>query len=261
MFQYQHFLNFTTVSSKQYKDQTLGQLYTNTKHHNQRNQILFHTVDSINARVMYCADHDSDSPRLRPIDLLSPFSFVTWVVLVFILIFCSIASSFAVLDLISVPNHWTANCFIKCTLNRLIDLVVSLVEKDMGKRSSVKTLLGLTGICLGTNYKNFLTIQLVFPRTANAIQNVTELLDLNFNIIDSPVGETGQDKSGWLKRVNFHAKIDESKREKYVLEVERWLKFLTISNEVLIKMLANVKENNAIVLSAPYYIEAFNLQS
>jgi hypothetical protein len=89
---------------------------------------------------------------------------------------------------------------------------------------------------------------------------VTELLDLNFNIIESPVGGTDQDKAGWLKRLNFHLEIDENKRGKYVIEVEQWLKFVTPSTEVLLNMLANVIEKNAVFLSAPYYIQVFNLQ-
>jgi hypothetical protein len=104
-------------------------------------------------------------------------------------------------------------------LNGCIDLVVSLLEKDLGKRSSVKTLLGLIVIGLCNTYNNFPTIPLVFPRTGDAIQNVTELLDLNFNIIASPVGGNDQDKAGWLKRLNFHLEIDENKRGKYVIEV------------------------------------------
>jgi hypothetical protein len=67
---FQHYLNFTTVV----EDVTnYGRIITEPKYYSIKHSILFHAIDSSNDRVVYC-DRNSDSPRLRPIKLSSPFS-------------------------------------------------------------------------------------------------------------------------------------------------------------------------------------------
>jgi hypothetical protein len=72
---------------------------------------------------------------------------------------------------------------IKSFFNFLFDLVVCLLEQDLGKEHFTKMFIGLILVYLGNDYKNYLTIDLVFPRAGSAVGNLTELLDLNFNIM------------------------------------------------------------------------------
>jgi hypothetical protein len=58
-----------------------------------------------------------------------------------------------------------------------------LLEKDVGRKNCTKAFIGLIVICIGNDYKNYLTIELVFPRASEAISTLTELLDLNFNLL------------------------------------------------------------------------------
>jgi hypothetical protein len=74
------------------------------------NAILMHEVGSRSDRIIYC-DRNSDTLKLRPLNLLSPLSFLTWAVLVFILILCATASTFAIFDLSSVANNSTELAF------------------------------------------------------------------------------------------------------------------------------------------------------
>jgi hypothetical protein len=247
---YQFFLNFTTVANTPENWQDYGELVTNEKS-SAEYSISSHAVDSINERILYC-DRNSDSPRHRPIILSSPFSFETWVTLVLLLILCAIASSFAIFDMCSVSKNWTTIVFIKTTFNSLLELIMCLIEKDVGRKNIRKALVGLIAICIGNTYKNYLTIELVYPRCGDAIRNVTELLDLSFNIII--FGSNEDNKSTWPTHVNFNLEIDEIKRGKYVREAETWLRFIysvdTISNE-----LASVTSKNAWVVNAPYYFQ------
>jgi hypothetical protein len=114
-------------------------------------------------------------------------------------------------------------------------------------------------IYLGNTYKNYLTIELVFPKPGAAIQNATELLDLNFNIIQiASVKYLSQDKSAWLKGTNYHLEIDEDKREKYVREVDRWLRFFPSSQDsLLIEKVTNLAEKNAVIVSESYRSYSF----
>jgi hypothetical protein len=75
--------------------------------------------------------------------------------------------------------------FIKTIFNSLFELIICLLEKNIGKYNCTKAFIGLMVICLGNSYKTYLTIQLVFPRAQDAISNFTELLDLNFNLLES----------------------------------------------------------------------------
>jgi hypothetical protein len=256
---YQRLVNFTAVAYTPDNVHHYGKLFTNTKFSAVEDSISLHAIDSTTSRVLYC-DRNSDSPRLRPISLSSPFSFVTWVTLVFLLIFFAIADGFPKFDMCSVSNNWTINIFIKTTFNCLVELIASLLESNIGKNTCTKALIGLVAICLGNTYKNYLTIELVYPRAVDAIRNLTELLDLSFNIItfgsDEDVGR--DNKSTWLIKANFHLEIDEAKRENYVREAERLLKFRDSTDEI-INELASVTSKNAWIISDPYYIQVYLL--
>jgi hypothetical protein len=120
--------------------------------------ISLHAIDSVNRRILYC-DRKSDSPRLRPLNLSSPFSFETWVTLGFLLLFCAIASSFTISDMSPVAKDWTAINFIKTICNSLVELILCLLEKDMGKKNCTKVFIGLLVICLGNAYISYFTIE------------------------------------------------------------------------------------------------------
>jgi hypothetical protein len=251
---YQHFINFTAVANTPDNAQDYGKVLTNVKYWGVRPSISLHAIDSSNQRILYC-DRNSDSPRLRPLSLSSPFSFKTWVTLVFLLIFCAIARSFTTLDTRPVAKDRTTIIFIKTILNNLFELIICLFENDVGKNNFAKPFIGLLVIYLGNNYKNYLTIELVFPRVGDAISTLTELLDLNFNVIAKVTVEgIVEDKLAWLKSMNYHLEIDETKREKYVSEMERWFK-LVDSEKSIIRELASVTSKNAWILSAPYFIQ------
>jgi hypothetical protein len=257
---YQLFLNFTTFQRAGANVQNFGELFTNSKYNEVKSSISFHAIDSMYSRAIYC-DRVSDSPALRPIRLSSPCSLETWVTLVFLLIFCAIASSF---DVHSVAKNWTNFMFIKTILNSLFELIMCLLEKDVSRRNLIKTLIGLIAICLGNDYKNYLTIELVYPRAGDAISNFTELLDLNFNLLEpvSVLDIGDDDKSTWLKSNNYHLEIDKTKREKYIREAKRWLKlFLYNENyeETIANGLASVTSKNAHIINAPYFLQVYHL--
>jgi hypothetical protein len=253
---YQLFLNFTTVANTPDSLHSYGRVITNIKFPVVRDSVLVHTIDSTNIRVLYC-DRNSDSPRLRPINLSRPFSSEMWVTLVFLLTFCAITSSFAISD---IQCNWNTFIFIRNIFDSLLELVMCLLEKFVGKTNSAKAFIGLLVICVGNTYKNYLTIELVFPRAGEAISNFTELLDLNFNLLQ-PVKakDIRYDKSTWLKFVNFHLEIDETKRGKYVREADRWLKFIPYSDENIINEVASVTSKNAYSINAPYYEQLYAL--
>jgi hypothetical protein len=258
---FQHYLNFTAVAwypdKKDYGWVITRTIYTAAKHS------TIHAIGTRETRLLYC-DRNSDSPRFRPVSLSSPFSFKTWIIFVFLWILCAIARSFTVLECSSVANNWTKIGFIKMIFSSVFVLGACVLEKDLGRRNFVKTCIGLMAICLGSTYKNYLTIELVFPRAADSIQSVTELLDLNFNIIQfvnvKSVDNRGRDKLSWLKEGHFHFGIDEVKREKYVREVDRWLRFVSRSDISLItNELASGTAKNALMISAPYYLQGHHL--
>jgi hypothetical protein len=256
---YQHFLNFTAVVNARDERTDYGKVLTDTKQFHLTNAISVHAIDSMNVRILYC-DRNSESPRLRPIHLSSPFSLETWATLVFLLIFCAIVSSFTIFDLRSFSNNWTSILFIKTVFNGLFELIMCLIEKDVGKKTCTKAFIGLIAVCLGDIYKNYLTIDLVFPRAGAAISNFTELLDLSFHVIERVnVKDIGLDKSLWLKIVNFDLEIDEAIREKYVREVEMWLKFIPYNEEKLYSELVSVTSKNAFILNAPYFMQVYSL--
>jgi hypothetical protein len=257
---YQHFVNFTAVAKTPDDVQNYGTLNTNSRFHAEKYSILFHATDSVNERIWYC-DRNSDSLWLRPLSLSSPFSFETWVTLVFILIFCAVVSSFTIFDIRSVAKNWNTIIFMKNIFSSLFELFMCLLEKDVGKKNCTKAFIGMLVICLGNNYKNYLTIELVYPRAGDVIQNLTELLDLNFNVITTVALEnTGRDKSTWLKDLNYHLEIDETKREKYVREVEMWWKLIP-NNEDIENELAPVTAKNAYILDAPFYAQVYYLNA
>jgi hypothetical protein len=222
-----------------------------------------HAIDSMNSRVSYC-DRNSDSLRLRPIRLSSPFTFQTWVMLIFLLIFCAIVSNFIIFGMCSAGSHRATINFIKTCFSGLFELIMCLLEKDEGKKNCAKSFIGLLVICLGNTYKNYLTIELVYPRAGDAISNFTELLDLNFNILEYvTVNTIGYDKSTYLKINHLHLEIDEIKREKYIHEAERWLKLILHNEQYFINQLANVTQKNALIINMPdnlqlYYLNLVN---
>jgi hypothetical protein len=142
--------------------------------------------------------------------------------------------------------------------NNLVDLAGLLLEKDLGKNKNITVFVGLILIYLGNDYKNYLTIDLVFPRAQDAIRNFTELLDLNFNIIHSVTGDVkGTNKSVFLKSNHLYWEIDGVKREKYVREVNRWL--MLINSEVDVSKITDLTEKNAEITSAPYHNQVYYL--
>jgi hypothetical protein len=252
VYHYEGFLNFTAVSLK--GGVNYGRILTNHKFYRVMGSIALQRVDSYSMRIIYC-DRKSDSPRLRPIHLLSPFSFGTWLMLAFLLICCAIGSSFVKLDFISPANYWSKVRLMKSFFNVLFDLVVCLLEQDLGKEHFCKIFIGLIVVYLGNDYKNYLTIDLVFPRAGSAVGNLTELLDLNFNIMHTASdSQTGINMSTWLRGAGYDLEIHDRKREKYVRDVDRWLSFVTSSDDI-IKKLASETEKNALFSSAPYYIQ------
>jgi hypothetical protein len=256
---YQLLLNFTTVANTLVNVYNYGEILTFTNPQTAKRSISLHAIDSMNRRIIYC-DRNSDSQKLRPISLSSPFSFVTWVTLVSLLILCAIASSFAIFDMRSVAKQRTTINFIKTIFNSLVELIMCLVEKDIGKNNCAKAFIGLLVIGLGNDYKNYLTIELVYPRAGDAIHNLTELLNLNFNVFAKVDKENiTEDNPTWLKRNNLHLEVDETKREKYVREAETWLKLVIIKEIFIMKELLSVTSKNAWIISAPYYTQVYYL--
>jgi hypothetical protein len=255
VYYFQHFLNFTTVAYTRDSYADFGGVFSHYNIFGEMNSIYMHAVGSRSDRIIYC-DRNSDSLRHRPLKLLSPFIFRTWVLLVLLLILCATASTFAIFDFSSVSNNWTSVAFIKMVLSSLVDHVVLLLDQDLGKNSTTKIFVGLIVICLGNDYKNHLTIELVYPRTQDAIQNVTELLDLNFKIMY--IYKTGKvlkdvDKPMLLKSSTLYWGIDKAKREKYALEVKRWLMLVDRATGVVQSKITNLTEKNAYLVTAPYH--------
>jgi hypothetical protein len=256
---YQLFLNFTAITKPPVHVPNYGELLTPTKLYSVKDSISLHAVDSTNIRALYC-DRNSESPRLRPISLSSPFSIETWVTLGFLLLFCAIASSFTVFDTHSDSKLMTSIIFLRTIFNSLVELNMCLLEKDVGRKNCTKALIGLIVICVGNDYKNYLTIDLVFPRASEAISTLTELLDLNFNLLQPVnVKQIGNVKLPYLKELNYHLEIDETKREKYVREVERWWKLILFSEDSISSELTSATSKNAWILNAPYHIQVYNL--
>jgi hypothetical protein len=112
-----------------------------------------------------------------------------------------------------ISKNLTAIICIKTIFTSLVQLIMCFLEKDVGKKNSTKAFIGLIGIFLGNTYKNYVTIELVFSRAGDAIRNFTELLDLNFNVIQftTVAAHIGYDKSTWLKTTSYHLEIDEKK--------------------------------------------------
>jgi hypothetical protein len=254
VYYFQHFLNFTTVAYTRDNSIKFGAVFSHVNHLGKINSILVHAIGSRSDRIIYC-DRNADSLKLRPINLSNPFSFRTWVVIVALLILCATVSTFTVFDLSSLSNYWTAVAFMKMVFSSLVGQVAALLEKDLGKKTTkITVFVGLMFIYLGNDYKNHLTIDLVFPRAQSAIQNVTELLDLNFNIFSiyrTGIALKDVDKSIILKSLTLYWAIDKAKREKYVREVNQWL---MLTNDVVdITKLTNLTEKNAFIVSAPYH--------
>jgi hypothetical protein len=157
---YQRFLNFIAVPNSPDRSYDYGKIITHDRMYNIKHSISFHTIDCSNERILYC-DQNSDSPRLRPIILSSPFTSETWVrlILIFLLIFSATVSSFIIFGMCSAGNHRATIIFIKPFFNSLFELIICLLEKDVGKTNCAKAVIGLLVICLGNTYKNYLTIE------------------------------------------------------------------------------------------------------
>jgi hypothetical protein len=255
IYHFQHYLNFTTVKYTLDNFENFGAVFSMKNELNLKNSIFVHATGSSSDRIMYC-DRNLDSSRFRPINLLSPLSIATWVMLVSVLIVCATVSSFAIFHFGSISNNWTAVALIKMVLNSLVDHVVLLLDQDLGKHSTTKIFIGLMVICLGNDYKNHLTIKLVYPRAQEAIRNVTELLDLNFNIFyiyKTGIALEGVDKSILLKSLTLYWAIDEAKRKKYVREVDHWFMLIDKAGYVLNSKITNLTEKNAYLVSASYH--------
>jgi hypothetical protein len=134
------------------------------------------------------------------------------------------------------------------------------LEKDLGKGARTKIFIGLIVICVSNDYKNYLTIDLVFPRAESPIRNITELLDLNFNIIQlTSLRGKLQEKAKWLEEVYFHLEIDARKREKYIREVDWWLQLIPRFDETFITKVASGKERNSLLISGSYQLQVYFL--
>jgi hypothetical protein len=261
VYHYKHILNFTTVPIG--LDEDYGQIITKTIITTKEGNcvISIHIIDSSSTRILYCDRKLDMKERFRPLNLSSPFSFGTWVMLVSTLMLCAIANSLTIFDLSSGANSWTTLSFIQTVFNCLFVLIVSQLEQDLGKKNSTKIFIGLMVIFLGNFYKNDLTIELVYPRAQNAFGNVTELLDLNFNILqitDISFDKTGMDKSTILKTSNYHLEIDEHKRDKYIRQVDRWFLLLPQSLYAFQKF-ADKNQRNALLVPAPFHIQEISL--
>jgi hypothetical protein len=81
------------------------------------------------------------------------------------------------LDFSSPANHWSKVKLIKSFFNVLLDLIVCLLEQDLGKEHFTKIFIMLIVVSLGNDNKNYLTIDFVFPRAGSAVENLTEPLD------------------------------------------------------------------------------------
>jgi hypothetical protein len=262
VYHYKHILNFTTVPIGLDEDKHYGQIITKTIITSKEGNrvISIHIIDSSGTRILYCDRKLDMKERFRPLNLSSPFSFGTWIMLVSTLMLCAIANSLTIFDMSSGANSWTTLSFIQTVFNCLFVLIVSQLEQDLGKKNSIKIFIGLMVIFLGNFYKNDLTIELVYPRTQNAFGNVTELLDSNFNILlltDISFNKTRLDKSTILKNSNYHMEIDEHKRDKYIRQVDRW--FLLIKSVNALKKFADRNERNALFVSAPFHIQQHTL--
>jgi hypothetical protein len=154
----------------------------------------------------------------------------------------------------------TSIIFFRTIFNSLVELIMCLLPKDVGKKNCTKAFIGLIVICVGNDYKNYLTIELVFPRASEAISTLTGLLDLNFNLLQPVnVNQIGNVKLPYLKELNYHLEIDETKREKYVHEVERWWKLIQFSEDSISNELASATSKNAWIVNPPYHIQVYNL--
>jgi hypothetical protein len=245
---FQNFINFTPVAINLH-GLGYGQIITRSNFYGIENPITVHTVDSISNRIIYC-DHNVDSLRLRPVNLLSPFSSWTWGLVISLLIFCSMTMGILRFDFNSRKKN-VAVC-IETILTGIFELTACLLGKEVGKENATKVMIGLLVICLGSIYQNHLTIDLVFPRAQNAIRNVTELLDLNFYVIESSPSEIVQNKSNWLKTIHFDTEIDRGKREKYVRDADRWFRFGTDNPKLLLTNLSKGSDKIAFSLLASY---------
>jgi hypothetical protein len=100
----------------------------------------------------------------------------------------------------------------------------------------------------------------VYPRAGDAISNFTELLDLNFNILEFVNVKTiGYDKSTWLKSQHLQLEIEETKRGKHIQDAERWLKLILYNEQYIINQLASLTHKNAFIVHAPHYIQLYYL--
>jgi hypothetical protein len=122
--------------------------------------------------------------------------------------------TFAKSDFSGSSQEWKVRVSITGICNTVFELIACLLEKDVGKENCIKALAGLVVICIGNTYKNYLTIDLVYPRAEGTIQNFTELLDLNFNLFEGiPSSGVSVNKSVCLKETNVDMEIDMGKRE------------------------------------------------
>jgi hypothetical protein len=241
VYHYQNFINFTAVART--RGVNYGEIITKTEFFLIEDLLSIQTVGSMSNRIIYC-DQNLNSVKIRLINLSVPFSSGTWVLVVSVLILCTVTITFAKSDFSGSSHEWKVQISITGICNTVFQLIACLLEKDVGKEDCTKALVGLVVICIGNTYKNYLTIDLVYPRAQGTIQNFTELLDLNFNLFENiPVNGISVNKSVWLKETNVDMEIDKAKREKYVREANRWLKFGRGKAEML---LTKASDKNAI---------------
>jgi hypothetical protein len=259
---FQYFLNFTIVKGTPDNLYRFGRVCVIQDYFgeiSEMDSIRIHAIGSRSDRIVYC-DRNSDSARLRPINLLTPFSFWTWAMLALLLILGAVTINFAIFDRSSVASHVTVATFIKKVLNSLFDLIAVLLAKDLGRRHSIKILVGLIVTYLGNEYTNQLTIELVYPRAEVTVRNVTQLLDLNFKIIGQFAMEDFN-KSTFLKSLNIHWEIDAEKREKYAREADRWLILTPNSIDLFVTKIKNLRERTALLLKTSDHVQANYLKA
>jgi hypothetical protein len=223
VYHYQNFINFTAVART--RGVNYGEIITRTKFFLIEELLSIQTVGSMSNRIIYC-DQNLNSVKIRLVNLSLPFSSGRWGLVVSVLILCTVTITFGKSDFSGSSQEWKVTIAVTGICNTVFELIACLLEKDVGKENCVKALVGLVVICIGNTFKNYLTIDLVYPRAQGTIQNFTELLDLDLSLFEGmPSSGISVNKSVWLQETNVDMEIDKGKREKYVGEANRWLKF------------------------------------
>jgi hypothetical protein len=249
---YQKYINFSVFGVKAelfWKAMTYGGVISNVATLRGARDITINTHDSVTDKIIYC-DSKLDSPKLRPLDMTKPFSLLSWIVLFLSGTACALTSSLTMYGFTRNPKALKTVELARICGGRLAEQFLCLIEKDVPTRNVLNVMLSLVVIYLGNEYKNFLTIDLVFPRTTKAIQNLTGLLDLGYTLhLHSNLTPSRANNSIFYHTAGIEYEINTEKRANYVQNARDWLKFSTFSTETWIKRVMNVdQKKNAICI-------------